>query len=70
MHIDNKFNLWETVYIWNYKSSVYKIWVEVFWVSYLIWDFWKNYDWYQDWQITKEKDLIGFKTNKIKWKQK
>ena len=70
MHIDNKFELWETVYIWNQKCSVYKIWVEAYWISYLIWDFWKNYEWYQDWQITKEKDLIWFKTNKEKWNKK
>lgn len=58
MKIENKFDLWEevsTIGMKNGKLFIYKIWITMAWIEYLLWDWYDNYPgWFHEFQLTKK----------------
>lgn len=60
-----KWTLGEDVYIWPDKHKIYKISESMYWVvEYYCINFITNHwDWFEEWQITKNKINIWFNKN-------
>ena len=63
MTIENKFSLWEEVYIFESPWVISRISIDLSWlIEYLVYVPWKDeHKWYDDWQISTDITKIWFK---------
>ncbi len=60
MEINNKFNIWEKVYVLEVGYSIFSIQIYKTHIEYELWDWTQNYYWYKEYQLSKEKSNIWF----------